>query len=867
MRTFVLTTLGRVELSDTNGAPVTTLLVQPKRLALLVYLAVAAPGGMVRRDLLCELFWPDVTTERARTSLRQALAFLRRALGDDALESRGDDDVGVNDRIVHCDAVRVRALLPARPDGARRIAESTEALALYGGEFMPGFDPADIPRVSRWLDDVRSALARDAGAAAVHLAREMTARGDVAEAVTLARRAMEITPFDEVAFGTLLTALDASGDRADALLAYDVFARRLAEELESEPAAETVALMARIRARETPVREAALPETVAVMSPPGAPPASAPLRDGPRVPTARRWWLMASAGVVLLVAGLLLRAERTTSHGSAPADEPRRMLVTPFVNETDDASLDPVGRMAADWITEGLSRIEGIAVVPGTAVLAMERAREPIVADAAADPRAGMIALARETGATIVVSGSYYRTGGTLHLQARVTDGAFRALLRPAETVSVPVDSIVAGVDRMRVRLLAGLAPLVDTTMHARYANPPPSYEAWRDMLHGFERFVAQDLDEALAAFERSAERDTTYLMPRLAAAITHQNLGDLEAAHRIAESLMPQRDRLGPVEQGTLDMIRGMLHGDLPAVYTVVRRTARITPGSINEYMVAEAARRLNRPEEAVRVLRALGPDRGELRGWRPYWRELCYALHMLGDFEAVLATARAGRVRHPDDPGMLAYQIRALAALGHTDSVLALLEEIDARPGSLREGVGGLLRTAAAEPGAGLPERTRLLADRAVAWYAREQQRDPHTARWRTGYVRALRLAARDTDAASMLDSLMARDSMPTAMLRDLGVLAARAGDTAAAVRWDGELERRQALLADARRGTSWPELQLDRAAIAAQRGETERAVSMLREAFARGLSFGPVVSADPDLAPLRAHAGYRAMMRPAG
>jgi len=48
----------------------------------------------------------------------------------------------------------------------------------------------------------------------------------------------------------------------------------------------------------------------------------------------------------------------------------------------------------------------------------------------------------------------------------------------------------------------------------------------------------------------------------------------------------------------------------------SALTRTARITPGSIVEYMVAESARRQNRPQEALRVLSALNPDHGELRG-----------------------------------------------------------------------------------------------------------------------------------------------------------------------------------------------------------------------------------------------------------
>src|SRR5919205_360129 len=46
------------------------LLTQPKRLALLAYLAVATPRGFHRRDRLLGLFWPELDEERARAAAR-----------------------------------------------------------------------------------------------------------------------------------------------------------------------------------------------------------------------------------------------------------------------------------------------------------------------------------------------------------------------------------------------------------------------------------------------------------------------------------------------------------------------------------------------------------------------------------------------------------------------------------------------------------------------------------------------------------------------------------------------------------------------------------------------------------------------------
>jgi len=77
--------LGRLSLTAADGREMRTLLGQPRRFALLAYLAAATPPGFHRRDSLLALFWPELDQEHARTALRQALRVLRAALGAGAV--------------------------------------------------------------------------------------------------------------------------------------------------------------------------------------------------------------------------------------------------------------------------------------------------------------------------------------------------------------------------------------------------------------------------------------------------------------------------------------------------------------------------------------------------------------------------------------------------------------------------------------------------------------------------------------------------------------------------------------------------------------------------------------------------------------
>src|ERR687888_466183 len=114
-----LVTLGVVDLRDRDGREVRAVLAQPKRLALLVYLAVAQPCGFHRRDTLLGLFWPELDEGRARAALRKAVLVLRRGLGAGALVGRGDEELGLGGGAVACDAVAFQ-----QAGGARRSSSA-----------------------------------------------------------------------------------------------------------------------------------------------------------------------------------------------------------------------------------------------------------------------------------------------------------------------------------------------------------------------------------------------------------------------------------------------------------------------------------------------------------------------------------------------------------------------------------------------------------------------------------------------------------------------------------------------------------------------------------------------------------------------
>ena len=469
--------------------------------------------------------------------------------------------MGVDRTAVSCDLTDFRDCV--------RDGRDEDAVALYRGPFLDALVVDDAPGFEQWVAHMRTALARDAAAAEARLADRLLSERGYAGAVEHARRAQALEPFNESHHRRLLTAMDLSGDRSGALMAHEAFVASLGSELDVDASPETRELVEAIR------REARGPRR------------RGPRRSGPQTrcqPYSRRQPRREASRVAPGEERPSRQWSSPPSYSSRvhPGDRQTgkcrwtrlrvasRIVVLPLTNRDADSTRSSLGMMASDWITEGLSRLEGVEVVPATAVLTSDAA----LASVAESERWQRVAL--DVGAGMIVRGDVYREGHTAHLQAQVIETGTGRLLRPVERVSVLDDSVMRGIDRLRTRVVAAIAPLADTVTHLRRAIAPPTYEAYRDYVAGLVAFVRGDPRGALALFERSAAADTAYPMPRIAATIMRLNLDDADGAQRLITSLDAQCGQLGPLEASTLDMAQALLHGDLPRAYDAARARRR---------------------------------------------------------------------------------------------------------------------------------------------------------------------------------------------------------------------------------------------------------------------------------------------------
>lgn len=853
--------LGSVELVSEDGRTLHSVLAQPKRLAVLIYLA-AARHAFHPRDRLLELFWPECSEADARHRLNQALYFLRRSLGEGVVISRGEE-VGIDPERLACDSSQFQV--------AAERGSLDEAMAFYRGDLLQGFFVSDAPGFEQWMERQRRLLRDQASAAARQLSTDAEARRDTAAALRWALRACELAPDEEAPLRHLLVLLRSEGEKAAALQTYHDFADRYRREYGLQPSSDTRALIESIKAGEEAERDiVAEPAAVAQADPrpeeasdtvrPLAP-AAVPIGGRPAGFPHRRKWISIGLGLSLAVAtaGFFQFREQ-------PLD-PSRILVVPFENRTGDAALATLGSLAADGVVQGLAQTDLVEVIDPTTALLSLRA---IGADTTgSDEPAKLRALAQATRAGTIVWGSYYRTGDSIWLQAHVTNASDQTLLRTAPPIGGPADTPGTLVESTRERLIGVLANIFDERLAALSApsSPSPTLSAYQAYVRGIELFSDYRYEEAKQSFYSSAQRDSTFALPLIWAAFALGSTGGSSERDSVVSVLGSRRERLSPLDRHALDYFTATARGDLPGSLGPVRQAARLAPGSNWAYMHGRQAKALNRPREAVEALTSLDPEVGWVRGWEEYWDVLTSSYHLLGEHEEELRAARRGRALNPQSFRSRAFELQALAALGRVESVDQAITEALSLPPQGRT-PGDLMRHAAVELRAhGRATDAERLLSRAVEWYRTTPADSSGRLSHQAGLAQSLYLAGQWNAAQRIFESLVVDRPDNVNYRGYLGAIAVRRGDAEEARRIEQLLEEPRSA-GDAAAADYW------RARMAALRGDRTRALSLLRQAIAKGLNHGAYfpsrsgsLHSDIDLEPLRDSRDFRELLRPKG
>ena len=563
---------------------------------------------------------------------------------------------------------------------------------------------------------------------------------------------------------------------------------------------------------------------------------------------------------------------------AAPQLDPKQVVVATFENRTGDASLNNLGRMAAESISEGLLKIRTVRVVPSSTV--SELAAAGTRASRGRDP---VRAIAEATASGLVVSGAFYLQGQTLQIRASIMDAVADKPLYAVEPANGSREKAMEVVETVRHRVIDVIA--------ARYLHPdldllveevkPPPFEAQKEKLTG-DQLTNSDLSAAIVHFKRALEIDPEFVGARLGLHMAINNQGNFAEAEAQLDLIAKMQERLTPIMRRRLDAARANLAGRLEelriAALDIVRMTSDIFVARELGFVGLWTAR----PRETVDVYRRPFPWERVFDPSMPFgafdFLILTGALHVLGEHEEELKEARRGLGIYPHLLNLRAYGVRALVALGRIDEMEKVIDEILTMPSQwaypsccLPRATPGYVMLAAAEElrTHGRREDSLKMAGRAAGWYRSRVGEEASQEYIRSGLGDALYQAERWEEAKAVFVALAAKYPDSIFHKGRIGTLAARRGDRAEALRIAEEL-----------RSLNRPYLVGNHmfrcARILGLLGDRERAVTLLREAIAQGWGSGE--EPDPygygflsrhsmDLEPLRGLPPFEDLIKPKG
>ena len=563
--------LGRLSLADSNG-PVTGQITQRRRLAFLAILG-ASPRATVTRDRLVALLWPELDAEGARHRLSDSLYVARRALGDEAIVTEGDD-LRLDEAHVDVD---VRAFERALDAG-----ETALAMAQYGGPLLDGFHLGGEGEFDRWMEQERGRIAGRYAQSLRTIASAADRRGDHVAAAEYLQRLSALDPFDSRVVLQLMEVLERAGNGAVALrharmhqtlrqtelglgedpsvrAAEDALVARLdratAIGAAAEPVAEVTAI-ARGRRGDGAGHGAARADRIAL-----------PVTPAPQRTASRRARVLLGAGAIaatilaFAVVGSRPAAARSDSSTASERDSTTASVapgvaVFPFIVRGSDSSAFTGDALAA-LIATKLDGGAGMRSIDPNAILARYRpgTEHPDPVDAAR--------LARSLGARYFVLGDAMQISGRLYLGAAMydaTDG------KPVDA-RIGVQGASAGffelVDSLALRLLVERQGQPAPQLERLASLTTSSLPALKLFIEGESFSRAGQYQAAAERYERATIADSTFALGyyRLAWVRSWRagrglDQSTLELAARHGARL-PERIRL------TLAALQAVGHGD----------------------------------------------------------------------------------------------------------------------------------------------------------------------------------------------------------------------------------------------------------------------------------------------------------------
>jgi len=275
-----------------------------------------------------------------------------------------------------------------------------------------------------------------------------------------------------------------------------------------------------------------------------------------------------------------------------------RTAVLPFENLTNNKDFDVVGRMAADWITEGLMSQEDIKIV------SFNNVKENLALASMDLTQQSNAKFMSATGAEKLITGRIYLEGNQLILKSSLQDAAtgtienvFKSIAGNPEQPSKVLGELIA--------YILGYYAARDNVKYGKtvWGDSPPKVGAYAAFDKGMD-FFGKDYDKAIYHFQRAQQIDSTFYAPYLWHITAYSNIGQPAIADSFYAKVSQRFQPLSTPSQLQSEFMPALILHKNKEQCEALKKMLKVDPKdpTVN-YLAGLNAYRLNRPKETVAI------------------------------------------------------------------------------------------------------------------------------------------------------------------------------------------------------------------------------------------------------------------------
>lgn len=280
-------------------------------------------------------------------------------------------------------------------------------------------------------------------------------------------------------------------------------------------------------------------------------------------------------------------------------DASDKIAVLKFTNNTSQESLDVLGKMAADWIIQGINEKQVAQVISAETILEYSR---NFSLNSETDQQQ---ILSQYIKPSKIITGSYFQDKDKLVLQASITDGKTSDVLISFKPQYCNQDNSLDCVESLKQLIMSYLF-LEDKDKSLRLQHLPPKFSAYQDLLEA--KTITDDPERHLKLLNRAITVDPSYFEPQVLRVAHYYGMGDFKTADSLRKTIkLSSYDNKR--QTNLLDHYEAVMAGKNDQVYSTVLKEYILSPQDppTNSTTMTIAQQYVNKPEDVHAIFEVI--------------------------------------------------------------------------------------------------------------------------------------------------------------------------------------------------------------------------------------------------------------------